>query len=105
MLPAMRIILAILLTVGVANAQSWPAESSMQRDTFRGAIDSLERFRANDNPRLDGEELRGRVGGWAGAVRGWFQEQGEKIGQDEGGSGRYFNLRREWEGDLLARRR
>lgn len=106
MVQPMRILLATLLMLSTgALAQTWPSETGLQRDGFRGSIDALERFRGpNDSPRFEGEELRGRVGGWAGAVRGWFQEQGEKVGQNESDSARYFNLRREWEGDLGRRR-
>jgi len=105
MMPGMRILLAtFLMLAAAAGAQSWPSETGLQRDGFRGSIDALEQFRAYGAPRLEGEELRNRVGGWAGAVRGWFQEQGDKIGQNESDSARYFNLRREWEGDLGRRR-
>ena len=101
----MRILLLAAVAIATtAQAQNWPSETGQQRDGFRGSIDALEQFRAYGAPRLEGEELRGRVGGWAGAVRGWFQEQGEKIGQSDGSSARYFNLRREWEGDLGRRR-
>lgn len=101
----MRLLATTLLVLSVgAGAQSWPSESGLQRDGFRGSIEAFDRFRANDNPRLQGEEFRERVGGWAGAVRGWFEQQGEKIGQNESESARYFNLRREWEGDLGRRR-
>ena len=106
MVSRMRILILAAMTLSVAaQAQSWPSETGLQRDGFRGSIDALERFRGpGDRPRFEGEELRGRVGGWAGAVRGWFEEQGEKIGQNESDSARYFNLRREWEGDLGRRR-
>ena len=105
MLHPMRISLATLLMLSTgALAQNWPSETGQQRDGFRGSIDALERFRTNDTPRLEGGELRGRIGGWAGAVRGWFEEQGEKIGQNGSESARYFNQRRDWEGDLGRRR-
>lgn len=105
MVPGMRILLATFLMLSaVASAQSWPSETGLQRDGFRGSIDAFDRFRTNENPRVQGEELRDRVGGWAGAVRGWFEQQGEKVGQTENESARYFGLRREWEGDLGRRR-
>lgn len=105
MVRPMRILLASFLTLStVAAAQNWPSETGLQRDGFRGSIEAFDRFRTNDTPRVQGEELRGRVGGWAGAVRGWFEQQGEKIGQNESDSARYFNTRREWEGDLGRRR-
>ena len=105
MVQVMRIFLAgFLLLSGAATAQSWPNETGLARDAFRGSIDQLDRFRSNDSPRLQGEDVRERVGGWAGAVRGWLEQQGEKIGQNESDSARYFSLRREWEGDLGRRR-
>jgi hypothetical protein len=104
-MPRMRILLTTFLMLSaVASAQNWPSESGLQRDGFRGSIEAFDRFRTNDNPRVQGEELRDRVGGWAGAVRGWFEQQGEKVGQNENDSARYFGLRREWEGDLGRRR-
>ena len=94
----------LLLLTAAASAQTWPSETGLARDGFRGSIDALDRFRTADTPRLQGEELRDRVGGWAGAVRGWVQQQGEKVGENERQSAPYFNLRREWEGDLGRRR-
>ena len=89
MLHPMRITLAgLLLLSGAAMAQSWPNETGLGRDAFRSSIDQLDRFRSNDQPRLQGEDVRERVGGWAGAVRGWLEQQGEKIGQNESDSAR-----------------
>ncbi len=101
----MRMTLATLLMLSAgALAQNWPSETGLQRDGFRGSIDTLDRFLGNQTPQPQGEELRGRVGGWAGEVRGWFERQGEKVGQNESEGARYFNLRREWEGDVGRRR-
>ena len=105
MLPSMRFLLATFLLLSTfAAAQGWPNETGLQRDGFRGSIEAFDRFRSNDNPRVRGEDVRDRVGGWAGVVRGWFEQQGEKVGQNENESARYFSLRREWEGDLGRRR-
>lgn len=107
-LPRMRIplptIILLAALAGGAQAQSWPSEAGLGRDGFRGSIDALDRFSRNDNPRLQGEEARERVGGWLGAARGWLETQYDKVGQNESESARHFNLRREWEGDLGRRR-
>ncbi len=99
---------ALMLSAGLAQApalaQSWPQETGLARDGFRSSIEALDRFRTNDNPRLQGEDARERVGGWVGAARGWLETQYEKIGQNETDSQRHFNLRREWEGDVGRRR-
>ena len=99
------LLLAPLLSPGAgAQAQSWPQETGLQRDGFRGSIDAFDRFRMAENPRLQGEDARERVGGWVGAARGWLENQYDKIGQNDGDSQRHFNLRREWEGDVGRRR-
>ncbi len=108
MLCGMRQILTagLLLTAlaGTASAQSWPGETGLARDGFRGSIEAFDRFRLAENPRLRGEDERERVSGWVGAVRGWLESQYDKVGQTDGDSARHFNLRREWEGDLGRRR-
>ena len=89
---------------GPARAQSWPNETGISRDGFRGSIDALDRFRQADNPRLRGEEGRARIGGWLGDARGWLESQYDKVGERETEPAPHFNLRREWEGDLGRRR-
>jgi hypothetical protein len=89
---------------GAAQAQNWPNETGLNRDGFRGSIDALERFSRADNPRLQGEDARERVGGWLGAARGWLESQYDKVGQREPELAPYYNTRRQWEGDLVRRR-
>lgn len=109
MVASMRMTLAAPLIFAAAAfsplaAQNWPSETGLPRDGFRGSIETLDRYLGNQAGGVQGEELRGRVGGWAGAVRNWFDRQGEKVGQNESDSARYFNLRREWENDVGRRR-
>lgn len=99
-----RLALLAVLAATPALAQSWPNDSGIGRDAFRGSLDAFDRFRAQDNPRLHGEEARDRVTGWLGGVRGFLEDQYGKIGQRDQSAAPFFNLRREWEGDLGRRR-
>ncbi len=99
-----RIMLLAMLAATPALAQSWPNDTGISRDGFRGSIDAFDRFRAQDNPRLHGEEARDRVGGWLDGVRGFLADQYGKVGQRDPGATQFFNQRRDWEGDLLRRR-
>ncbi|MBY0339439.1 MAG: hypothetical protein K2X11_22700 [Acetobacteraceae bacterium] len=93
------------LAVAGAQAQNWPNETGVQRDVFRGDISRLEGFGTNPNLRTFGEENRETVGGWIGAVRGWFDRQAEKIGQNDSDSSRFFDRQRSLEREWDARRR
>ena len=96
--------LLLLLMPGLASAQAWPNDGGLGRDNFRGALGAFDRFAADDNPRTSGEEAREAVGGILGAAREWVERQTDKIGERDGQVAPYFNLRRDWEGDLIRRR-
>ncbi|RVT98952.1 hypothetical protein EOD42_02245 [Rhodovarius crocodyli] len=100
--------LLMLLMPGLApvgaSAQAWPNDGGLGRDSFRGAVGAFDRFAADDNPRTSGEEAREAVGGILGAAREWVERQTDKIGERDRDVAPYFNLRRDWEGDLIRRR-
>jgi len=103
-MPFLLLLLTSALAPGLASAQSWPNDGGIGRDNFRGAVGAFDRFAANDDPVPRGEEAREAVGGILGAAREWVERQTDKIGERDRDVSPYFNLRREWEGDLIRRR-
>jgi hypothetical protein len=103
-----RTALAALMALSLAApaaAQSWPNDGGINRDIFRNDIGRLERFGTNPDIRTFGEENRETVSGWGAAIRGWFDRQAEKIGENDANTSRFFDRQRAWEREWDARRR